>query len=189
MSKLWNLTFASLGFVSLLCLSVSNAAASTIVPGSSIQFEIHSGERHRGDTLDGIDLSFGSFASSNLRDATLIGGIFVQTNFTDTNLRDADLSNADLTDAIFSSGTNLKDANLSGASLIGIDLTGVNTATANFSGATYDSTSILPFDPIAAGMVVIPEQSPMTLMLLGLVLLAATKRFEPQDEALVPLAA
>ena len=189
MSKLWNLIFVSLGFVSLLCLSVSNAAASTIVPGSSIQFEIHSGENHRWDTLDGIDLSFGSFASSNLRDTTLIAGIFVETLFTDTNLRDANLSFADLTNAVFNSGTNLRDANLSFATLVGIDLTGVNTTSTIFTGATYDATSILPFDPIVEEMVAIPEQSPMTLMAVGLLIMAAMKRSERQGETLVPAVA
>jgi len=92
----------------------------------------------------------------------------INTNFQD----------ADMTDAIFSSNTILKDANLSGAILIGVDMTDINVQNAIFIGAIYDSTTILPFDPVAAGMVAVPELSPLTLVMSGLMILAAMKREE-----------
>jgi len=166
------------GLALLAFQPTSGASASTISAGSFIQFEIHSNENHSSQTLDGIDLSFGSFDSTNLMSSSLIGGIFVQTIFTDANMQFVDLTNADLTDAVFNSGTILRNADLTGANLVGVDLTGVNVQNAIFIGALYDATSILPFNPVAAGMVVIPEQSPMTLMAFGLMMLATLKRPE-----------
>ena len=90
------------------------------------------------------------------------------------------LQNADLTDAIFSSGTNLRDADLTSATLIGIDLTGVNVGNAIFVGASYDSTTILTFDPVAAGMVYVPEMSALILITSGLLILAALKHEAPR---------
>jgi len=164
----------------------SDASASTIIAGSFIQFEIHSNENHSFQTLDGIDLSFGSFDSTNLMSSSLIAGIFVQTIFTNANMQDVDLTDADLTDAVFNSGTILRNADLTGANLVGIDLTGVNVQNAIFIGALYDATSILPFDPVAAGLVLIPEQSPITLMAFGLMMLATLKRPEHPRPLLSP---
>ena len=65
---------------------------------------------------------------------------------------------------------------MTGANLIGIDLTGVNVQNAIFIGAIYDSSTVLPFDPVAAGMVPIPEMSPLLMMMLGLLTLSALRR-------------
>ena len=62
--------------------------------------------------------------------------------------------------------------------LIGINLTGVNVGNAIFVGATYDSTTILTFDPVGAGMVYVPEMSPLTLIMLGLLIFATLKHSE-----------
>ena len=178
MPKMQTLFLALLGFVAFAFQSPSDARASTLLPaGSSHQFEDHSGENHSFDKiLDGIDLSFGSFANTNLRNLSLIAGVFVQTDFSGANLSNVNLQNADLTDAIFSPGANLKNSDLTGANLIGIDLTGVNVQNAIFIGAIYDSSTVLPFDPVAAGMVPIPEMSPLLMMMLGLLTLSALRR-------------
>jgi hypothetical protein len=177
-----------LGFLALAILAPGHAGATALLPGMSYQFEDHSGENHADEFLDGIDLSFGSFANSNLRKSSLIAGVFVQTNFSDTNLRDVSLLNADLTDAIFSPGTILRDADLSGATLIGIDLTGVNVQNAIFIGATYDFTTVLPFDPVDKGMILVPELSPMTLMLLGLLMMPVLGRRQYENRPSTPAA-
>lgn len=170
----------------------TDANALSLVAGGSYQFEDHSGEvDHKNGNLDGIDLSFGSFASSDLRNTIFVGAIFVETDFSDADLLNANLQNADLTDAIFSSGTSLKNADLSGAILIGIDLTGVDVKNVNWLGATYDSTTILPFpfDPVAEGMVLTPELSPLTLIMFGLLVFATLKHFERRGPTFAPSAA
>jgi hypothetical protein len=175
MPKIQTLFLALLGFVAFAFQSPSDARASTLLPaGSSHQFEDHSGENHSSDlVLDGIDLSFGSFANTNLQKLSLIAGVFVQTDFSGANLSKANLQNADLTDAIFSPGTNLNNSNLTGANLIGIDLTGVNVNKTIFIGAIYDSSTVLPFDPVAREMVPVPEKSPLLMMMLGMLTLSA----------------
>ena len=184
--KLRTSFLALFGFVALAFQPASDANASTLFAGGSYQFEDHSNDNHSGEILDGIDLSFGSFASSNLRNASFIAAVFEQTDFSDANLLNVDLMGADLTDAVFNSGTILKNADLSGAVLVGIDLTGVNVQNAIFIGALYDSTTILPFDPVGAGMVVIPELSPMTLMGFGLLILATLKYEKRRGPGFVP---
>ena len=178
LSNLRTVILALLGVAAVAFQPSSDAHASPLVAGMSYQDEDHSGENHSNQILDGIDLSFGSFASSNLRNSSFISGIFEQTDFSGSNMGGVNLQNADLTDAIFSSGTNLRDADLTSATLIGIDLTGVNVANAIFVGASYDSTTILTFDPVAAGMVYVPEMSPLTLITSGLLILAAFKHEE-----------
>jgi len=156
MRKLRTPLLALVGLVAFTVQLASDANASPLVAGMSYPFEDHSGENHSNENLDGIDLSFGSFAGTNLRDSSLIAGILIQTDFSGSNLSNVNLQNADLTDAIFTSGVNLRDADLTGAVLIGIDLTGVNVRNAIFIGAFYDASTILPFDPAAAGMVAVP---------------------------------
>jgi len=163
----------------------SDAHASPLVAGMSYQYEDHSAENHSGEILDGIDLSFGSFAGTNLKDSSFIAAVFVETDFSGSNLSNVNLQNADLTDAIFSSAVNLRDSDLSGANLVGIDLTGVNVRNAIFVGATYDSTTILAFDPVGAGMVYVPEMSPLTLIMLGLLIFATLKYAERPTPAFV----
>jgi len=176
---------ALIGFVAFAFQPASDAEALTLIAGQSYQFEIHSGEDHSNETLDGIDLSFGSFANTSLKNSSLTAGIFVQTDFSDTDFKNADLQNADLTDAIFNAGSNLKNADLSNAVLIGIDLTGVDVQNTTFTGATYDLTSTLPFDPVAEGMILAPELSPSTLIMLGLLVIAALKHGERRGAAFV----
>jgi hypothetical protein len=185
--------FAMLTKISILFCIVATSASISLFAGSSFAgpltaggsypFEIHAGENHSGRALDGIDLSFGSFATSNLRYSSLIGGVFVETDFSGTNLRDTDFSGSDLTNAIFSPAVNLSDANLTNTVLIGVDLTGVNVRNAIFVGAAYDATTILDFDPVAAGMVPVPELSPLTLVLLGLMAMAGLRTSRPLDAA------
>ena len=175
MPKLRTFILALLGIVTFTFQSTSDAHATTLVPGSSYQYEDHSGENHSNQILDRIDLSFGSFANTNLKDSSLIAGVFVQTDFSNTNLSNVNLQSADLTNATISSGVNLSDSDLTGAILIGIDLTGVNVRNAIFIGAIYDSSTVLPFDPVAAGMVPIPEMSPLLMMMLGLLVLSTLK--------------
>ena len=156
----------------------SDAHASPLVAGMSYRYQDHSAENHSGETLNGIDLSFGSFAGTNLRNSSFIAAVFVETDFSGSNMAGVNLQNANLTDAVFSDATNLRNADLTSATLIGIDLTDVNVGNAVFVGATYDSTTILTFDPVGAGMVYVPEMSPLTLIMLGLLIFATLKRVE-----------
>jgi uncharacterized protein YjbI with pentapeptide repeats len=180
LSNLRSVILALLGVTALAFQPPSDAHASPLVAGMPYQFEDHSGENHSDQILDRIDLSFGSFASTNLKDSSFIAAVFVETDFSGSNMSGVNLQSANLTDAIFSSGTNLKDADLTSATLIGIDLTGVNVGNAIFVGAIYDSTTILTFDPMAMGMVYVPEMSAMTLIMSGLLILAALKHEEPR---------
>jgi hypothetical protein len=188
MSKFRRVFPVLLGCIALATLATGHASATALSAGSSYQFEDHSNEFHSGEFLDAIDLSFGSFADSNLKNSSLIAGVFVQTIFTDTNLSNVLLQNADLTDAVFTPGAILRNANLTGATLIGIDLTGVNVQNAIFIGATYDFTTVLPFDPVTAGMVLVPELSPMVLMLMGLLIMSALGRYQYQNRPSTPVA-
>jgi hypothetical protein len=178
LSNLRKLVLALLGVAAFAFQPSSDAQALPLVAGMSYQYEDHSAENHSGEILDAIDLSFGSFAGTNLMNSSFISAVFVETNFSGSNLSNVNLQNADLTDAIFSPAVNLRDSDLSGAILVGIDLTGVNVRNAIFVGATYDSTTILTFDPVGAGMVYVPEMSPLTLIMFGLLIFAALKRKE-----------
>jgi hypothetical protein len=164
-----------LGLVAFAVQPTKSAWATPLVAGGFYQFGDHSSENHSGQTLDGIDLSFGSFANSNIKNSSLVGGIFEQTDFSDANLQGADFTNANLQNATFSSGAILKNADFTGANLVGIDLTGVNVQNANFTGAYYDGTSVLPFDPVSGGMIVVPEISPLTMVMAGLLVFAGMK--------------
>lgn len=167
--------------VASIFLLAGIAPASPLTPGGSYQFENHSAENHRDQILDGIDLSFGTFAGTNLRNSSLINGIFEGTDFSGANLRNTNFTGANLTNAIFSPTVNLRDANLSNAILVGINLTGVNITNTRFTGASYDATTILTFDPINAGMLLVPETSPMTLVLLGLMGLVGWSKRAPLE--------
>jgi len=164
-----------LGLLAFAVQPTKSAGATPLVAGGFYQFEDHSSENHSGQTLDGIDLSFGSFADSNIKNSSFIGGLFEQTDFSDANLQGVDMTNANLLNATFSSGANLKNADLAGANLVGIDLSGVNVQNTNFTGAFYDGTSVLPFDPTAEGMIAVPEISPLTMVMAGLLIFASTK--------------
>jgi hypothetical protein len=181
LSNLRSVILALLGVAAVAFQPSSDVHASPLVAGMSYQYEDHAGQNHSNETLAGIDLSFGSFASSNLRNSSFIAAVFVETDFSGSNMGGVNLQNTNLTDAIFSSGTNLRDADLTSATLIGIDLTGVNVRNAIFVGASYDATTILTFDPVAAGMVYVPEMSPLTLIMSGLLILAALKHKAPHD--------
>lgn len=189
LSNLRTVILALLGVTAFAIQPSSDAHASPLVAGMSYQYEDHSAENHSGEILDGIDLSFGSFASTNLRNSSFIAAVFVETDFSGSNMSGVILQDANLTDAAFSTTTNLRNADLTSATLIGIDLTGVNVGNAIFVGATYDSTTILTFDPVGAGMVYVPEMSPMTLIMVGLLIFATLKRAERPTPAFVASAA
>jgi len=178
LSNLRTVILALLGVAAFTIHPSSDAHASPLVAGMSYQYEDHSAENHSGEILNGINLSFGSFASTNLSNSSFIAAVFVETDFSGSNMRGVNLQNANLTDAVFSAATNLRDADLTSATLIGINLTGVNVGNAIFVGATYDSTTILTFDPVGAGMVYVPEMSPLTLIMLGLLIFATLKHSE-----------
>jgi hypothetical protein len=163
-----------LGAIALVALPLT-AAATPLTAGDIDRYGDHSSENHQNQTLDNIDISHGTFAGSNLKNTSLVGGVFRRTDFSNTNLQGADFTNADLLNAIFSSGANLKNANLSGANLIGVNLTGINIQGANFTGAIYNTSSTLGFDGAAAGMIAVPELSPFTLVVMGLLILAGSK--------------
>ena len=167
------LLVASVGISLLVAL---NAVATTLTPGGFQQREDHSNENHSNEFLNGIDLSGGSLALSNVKNTSFVGGFFVGTDLSGANLQWVDFSGADLRNAIFSPDTNLKNGDLSGATLYGIDLTGVNIAGVDFTGAFYNGTETLLFDPVAAGMILAPEPSPLTMILAGLIGLAVLRR-------------
>jgi hypothetical protein len=165
-------------FMGLLAFAIQptkGAQATPMIAGGFYQFEDHSSENHSGQTLDGIDLSFGSFASSNIKNSSFVGAVFEETDFSGANLQGVDMTNANLTNATFTSSANMKNADLTGANLVGIDLTGVNLQNVTFTGAYYDGTSVLPFDPSVEGMIAVPEISPLTMVMMGLLAFASMK--------------
>jgi hypothetical protein len=163
------------GLLAFVLQPTKAAQATPLAAGGFYQGEDHSFENHSGQTLDAIDLSFGSLAGSNVKNSSLVGAFLEGTDFTDANLQGVDLTNAYLFNATFTPGVNLKNADLTGANLAGIDLTGVNLQNVTFTGAYYDATSVLPFDPTVQGMVYIPEISPLTMVMMGLLIFASMK--------------
>jgi hypothetical protein len=144
------------------------AAGTPFGPGTDHQAEDHSFENHSSDVMDGFDLTDSTFEGSNLKDAFFVGGDLTRVILSGVNLSGGDLTNAILTNAVFSSGSNLKDTILVGATVFGLDLTGVNVSGADFTNALYNGTETLPFDPVAAGMILVPEATPASMLMLGL---------------------
>jgi hypothetical protein len=99
-------------FMGLLAFAIQptkGAQATPMIVGGFYQFEDHSSENHSGQTLDGIDLSFGSFASSNIKNSSFVGAVFEETDFSGANLQGVDMTNANLTNATFTSSANMKN--------------------------------------------------------------------------------
>lgn len=169
--------------VVLLAVAVGPAGAASFGPGTVHQNEIHSpNDDHQDEDLSGFDLSFTTFASSDLRGVIFTGATLFQTNFT----------NADLRGVTFSAGMNMNGAILNGADIRGRDLSGVSLLGADlrnitsnggtkFTGALFDGNTQYDagFDPLAAGMVSVPEPTPAALALLGMAGLAWLGRPSP----------
>jgi uncharacterized protein YjbI with pentapeptide repeats len=107
-----------------------------------------------GANIANHDLSQACLAGGNLRRvlawATKFHGADLRkANFKHAVLESADLSEADLRGAVFI-GVNLENANFCGANLDGAVFSG-----SFYTGAKYDSQTILPqdFDPESAGMI------------------------------------
>ena len=123
-----------------------------------------------GAILDGADLSNANLLFANLTGASLTGVTLAGTTLRSSNLSATNFSGTDFANA------DLRGANLGGASLTGADLSAVNAdASTNYNGATYDwgTQFATGFDPVAAGMILVPEPTSFAMLLLGLAALAA----------------
>ena len=127
------------------------------------------GARLLGAELNWAGLDAADLTGADLTGAYLNGAYLYNTNLTDANLRWVILQNA-----------NLYNANLTGAMLYSADLSNADYwAYATWTGAKYSlnaidnsghpiADTILPYgmDPVAFGMVAVPE--PGTILLLGI---------------------
>jgi uncharacterized protein YjbI with pentapeptide repeats len=117
-----------------------------------------------GADLTGADLSF-TVAADSIWANTILSG----ANLTNTYFAGSDLSGADL------SGTLLVDVDLNNVVLSGANLTGTDLFDtimweyANYTDALYDYDTIFPdgFDPVAKGMILVPEPATLSLLALG----------------------
>lgn len=166
-------------FVSLLVV----AASATPIDVSILdhRFEDHSLDAiHRAEDLGGgLDFSFATFTGSDLRATAFTLDVLEGTIFAGADLRGADFGGAWLKDADLSGADLRTPTNFAGAFLGGADLTGITSNGATlFAGALYnDGTSFdAGFDPVAEGMILVPEPSTAALLLFGGVIALGRRR-------------
>ena len=168
--------------VALLAVAVGPAGAVPFGPGTVHQSETHSFDDHRNEDLTGFDLSFTTFESSDLRNVIFTGATLFQTNFTNADLRGVTFSPAMNMNGAILNGADLRGIDLSGVSLLGEDLRNITSnGGTDFNGALFDASTQYDagFDPLAEGMVSVPEPTPAALALVGMAGLAWLGRPSP----------
>ena len=145
--------------------------------------------------LSSSTLTGGNFSGSFMMGSDLRSSVLIGVDFSDANLNYTDLSGSVLTGARFEN-TSLVGADFSGSSLLGSNFSSTDVRGGNFHSATYlgsgqgtaiydlntDFTNawadggLIPFDPVAAGWVLVPEPSTALLLGMGLLAMAMPRR-------------
>lgn len=140
-------------------------------------------------------LTGGNFSGSFLMRSNLGGSVLIGVDFRDANLNYVDLSGSVLSGAQFGNAS-LVGADFSGTTLLGSDFSFTDVRGGNFTSATYLGSGqgaaiydpntdfsdawadggLIPFDPVAAGWVLVPEPSTAILLGMGLLVVGALRR-------------